>query len=169
MASQLQRASCLWRSSWTRCLLIIVSVPWMCHLTSAVWKLAVTIRCTEHRTCTLSETQPQLPSAYKLQKIHMRCTATVNIGVNPRRIWCSVGAALLAFRMEWQFAILDGTTNLANHELAMSIAQEQKGYSPHVWTYKEDNSQWLGDLHTDMSTRIYLFICSNYKTANDWT
>ena len=38
---------------------MIASMPWICPLTSVVWKIVVTIRCTMHRTTPLLETQPR--------------------------------------------------------------------------------------------------------------
>ena len=102
MISQQQKGSCLWRSNWTNCLLMTASAPWMCRLTSVVWKVAAATRCTRSGT-------PSQQIAYKPQRSPMHCIPSVSIAVIVRWICCLDGAVLLACRMEWPFVIWDGT------------------------------------------------------------
>ena len=111
-----KRGSCLWRSNWTRYLLMIVSVLWMCHLTSVMRRAAVLMTCTRHQTTSFLGTQPQWRFAFKLPKSRVNCIHIVSIGVQLQWIWRSDGAVHFDFRIWWRFAIWDGTMTYAENE-----------------------------------------------------
>ena len=65
MTSRHQRGNCLWRSSWTHCLLMTASAPWMCHLTLVTRTVVVTTWCTRYQIRLFMETRSQWQIAYK--------------------------------------------------------------------------------------------------------